>query len=429
MKRLILIASLVLMVAATQYQTYNAWPKQAAFHRAVRRYDYAWLNAGRGFGKTTAGAIQSVMESIQYQPASRGVIVAPTYDMLYDASLAELFRWLPRQFIAEHHKQRKHIILTNGSEIAYRSGDDPETLRGPNRSWAWLDEPRNYKTPETFETVTGQLRPTIKLWLTSTPLGIYHWMYKKFVEDPLPSSKLINAKTSENPLNIAYEARMRAQYSDHDAQQELDADFVGAAGTIYNNFSLDDNVVEVEPDPTLPILWGVDDGYAFGSGPGTLSYHPRVFLIAQVTPLGGLNVFYERYVTSEADYNLSIDALIGNPEKGIDGLDYPRPAVAYVDSSAAMLRGALTLRGIPTAGGTHVVTEGIKNLRRMVCDGNGVRLLKIHPRCKNLIKEMQSYHTDDAVGVAVDGEKKPAKMDDHGPDVLRYLTWHLRYGA
>ena len=77
---------------------------------------------------------------------------------------------------------------------------------------------------------------------------------------------------------------------------------------------------------------------------------------------------------------------------------------------------------------THKVQEGIKNVRRLICDGQGVRLLRIHPRCKNLTSELQSYHYDDGSKVAVVGEQKPAKLDDHGPDCLRYMTWHLHYG-
>ena len=79
-------------------------------------------------------------------------------------------------------------------------------------------------------------------------------------------------------------------------------------------------------------------------------------------------------------------------------------------------------------GATHIVTEGIKNVRRLIGDGNGIRLLKVHPRCTNLISEIVSYVYDDALK-SVNGELKPSKMNDHSLDALRYGTWHLRYGA
>jgi hypothetical protein len=90
--------------------------------------------------------------------------------------------------------------------------------------------------------------------------------------------------------------------------------------------------------------------------------------------------------------------------------------------------GRLWTLGMNTVGATHPVQEGIKNLRRMVCDGNGVRLFRIHPRCVNLNREMSSYRYDDDSIMANIGERKPLKVDDHGPDCARYGTFYLRYG-
>ena len=64
--------------------------------------------------------------------------------------------------------------------------------------------------------------------------------------------------------------------------------------------------------------------------------------------------------------------------------------------------------------------------RCSICDGQGVRLLKIHPRCKNLIRELQTYRYDERSRSVEAGEPKPLKLDDHGPDALRYLLWNFR---
>jgi hypothetical protein len=75
------------------------------------------------------------------------------------------------------------------------------------------------------------------------------------------------------------------------------------------------------------------------------------------------------------------------------------------------------------------VREGIKNVRWLIGpDENGVRLLHINPRCVNLIRELSSYVYDPNSTVANLGEPKPLQVDDHGPDALRYMTWHLRHG-
>lgn len=404
----------------TANKVYNAHAKQTQFHNAVRLHDYVLFNGGRGSGKTTAGAIQSIMEAMHYQPGSRGIVTAPTYPMLEDATMKELFDWLPRHWISEYQKQRKLLTLTNGSEIAFRSLDDPESARGPNRAWAWFDEPRNLKTRAGFDIVSAQLRPTRKMWLTTTPSGVFHWLYELFIKSPLPNSKVITVRTSENPyVPPDFSENLRIQYTGTFAAQELDAEWVSFEGRVYDEFSTTENVSEdAEYRPGLRTIWGCDDGYAIGDGLGKESYHPRVVLVIQVTEQGGVNVVNEYYRTGVTDYNTTIDDVLA--------FNYDFPDVAYVDSSAAMFRGALNNRGIGTSRATHTVVEGIKNLRRLVCDGNGVRLLKIHPRCTNLIYEMNAYRNNPDVQ-ATGGELKPMKVDDHGPDALRYATYHLRW--
>lgn len=404
--------------------TYKPHYKQKQFHFALRDHDIVLFNGGRGSGKTLAGAIQTILEATEYQPGTRGIVLAPSYPMLEDATMAEFFKWLPRTLIHEFNKQRKVLTLVNHTEIAFRSADNPDSLRGPNRQWAWLDEPRNLRSREAFDIVYAQLRPTRKAWLTTTPSGIFHWLYDLFVAHPLPNSTAITVKTTENPyLPETFEQGLRAQYTGAFAQQELDAAWVSFEGRIYDNFSLEPggNVTpNADYNPDLPIYWGVDDGYAFGDGPGYANYHPRVILLMQDTSIGGVNVFAE-LVECLTLSERSLDKVLS--------WDYPRPEVAYVDSSAVELKARIWEKGIQTVGATHQVSEGIKNVRRLIADGNGVRLLQIHPRCNHTIREMQSYRRDENSLAIKAGEQPAFKIDDHTPDALRYAVWHLRYGV
>jgi len=402
-------------------KVYTAHEKQAAFHHYVRQYTDVLFNGGRGSGKTTAGAIQAVLESTHYQKGERGIIVAPTYPMLEDATMYEFFEWLPRQFISEFQKQRRVLTLTTGSEIAFRSADNPDSLRGPNRAWGWIDEGRNLRTREAFDIVSAQLRPARKLWHTTTPGGLFHWYYPLFFEGGLPDSKTVTVRTEENPhLPDEYSKRLRSQYTGAFAQQELDAEWVAFEGRVYDNFDLELNVSKsAEYNPDWAVEWGVDGGYAEGDGPGHANYHPRVILLGQITPEGGLNIFAEYVQTLEPDHLASIDEVLG--------WGYNKPELASVDSSEAVFRANLSRRGISNIGATHQVVEGIKNVRRLICDGNNKRLLMINPRCKHTIREMLSYRYDLKSSQAKGGEQKPLKIDDHTPDALRYLAWKLRY--
>ena len=112
------------------------------------------------------------------------------------------------------------------------------------------------------------------------------------------------------------------------------------------------------------------------------------------------------------------------PEEHIDRVSkmpYPEPEFSVVDRSAAELKGRLHNRGIYTRRGAYDVEASIGILQAMVgVDLNGVRRLKVHPRCAHLIKEFTSYRRDDFTG-------KPVKEFDHGLDALRYLAWAVRY--
>ena len=51
-------------------------------------------------------------------------------------------------------------------------------------------------------------------------------------------------------------------------------------------------------------------------------------------------------------------------------------------------------------------------------------VLKIHPRCANLIEEMENYAWD--ARSQERGEDRPLKKDDHAADALRYAMMHYR---
>jgi hypothetical protein len=203
----------------------------------------------------------------------------------------------------------------------------------------------------------------------------------------------------------------RLLYGDWDAEH--------TEGRIYDTWSLDNISAEAAYDLERPVYWGVDDGYVEGQGPGSPSYHPRVIEFCQDTIIGGVNVFDEYLATGES-YDETIRYLLEKP--------YRRPDVAWIDGSAAMFRAELGKAGIMTANGTHRVTEGIKNVRRLLLDGNGMRLIKVNPVCKNLIFEMANYRTDPKAR-AEGGELIPLKVSDHSCDGLRYALWHKRWQA
>src|SRR4051794_12393656 len=90
-------------------------------------------------GRHSPGPCAPLTRALDY-PDSLGLIGAPTYPMLRDATQRTVFSLLPTRLIAEHHKAEGRLRLTNGAEILFRSLDQPDRTHGMNLAWFWLDE-------------------------------------------------------------------------------------------------------------------------------------------------------------------------------------------------------------------------------------------------------------------------------------------------
>jgi hypothetical protein len=258
--------------------------------------------------------------------------------------------------------------------------------------------------------------------VTTTPAGIKHWLYDVFVKEDFPRAvkeifaeqdrKLVerfHMPTEENLKNLdpLYYESLRGLYDGKFAQQELNAQFITFAGRVYEKFDEGNVSEEAEYIPGVPIVWGVDDGY--------VQAHPRVILQMQFPEPGICNVFDALFATLELPEE-SLDALLDDPNA------YPKPDVAYVDSSAATLIRRIWDRDIDTVRATHDVREGIKHTRAWIEDGYGEKHVFFHPRLTECIEQMQAYRYPDNShrSSAKAGQPKPLKEDDDCPDALRY---------
>lgn len=330
---------------------------------------------------------------------------------------------------AAFKKSDSLFAYPNGSTLFWggmKDDEQRESLRSIGSDGSldivWIEE-ANAFTEDDFNELLGRMRgkagPYRQIILTTNPDAPNHWINRRLIVGREASVHYSGAK--DNPANppeyIENLNRMTGTLYD----RLVLGRWIQAEGVVYDNFTVEHNVTEAaEYDPALDVYWGVDDGYALGHGPGHESYHPRVILMAQYTPIGGIQIFNEYYRTGVASYQDTIDEVITLP--------YARPEAVHIDSSAAMFKGALWEADLYTVGMTHKVSEGIKNLRQLICDGAGVRRFHIHPRCQNLIREMLSYRYSENM-TAMNGEPKPMKLDDHGVDAARYLVWPLRNAA
>ena len=186
--------------------------------------------AGIGSGKTFGGAVKGCSLAL---PGTLGLVAAPTYPMLRDATLRAYQEILGNTM--ELHKGEMLGKLANGAEILFRSADNPDRLRGPNLHWAHLDEGA-LCPPGTWEVIIGRLRAdggAGPCFVTSTPKG-RNWLYKHAGE-----MRIFRAHTRDNPyLSREFVDSLEASYTGKFAAQELAGEFVAFEGLVYDEFTL-----------------------------------------------------------------------------------------------------------------------------------------------------------------------------------------------
>jgi len=103
-----------------------------------------WLiNAGRGFGKTEAGA-QWVKERVE--AGSRSIaLIAETQKDLEEVMVARLLSIYPDGQKPTARFKPVRITWPNGAVALGYNGTEPDQLRGPEFDAAWVDELAKYK--------------------------------------------------------------------------------------------------------------------------------------------------------------------------------------------------------------------------------------------------------------------------------------------
>ena len=162
---------------------YDPLPSQQLFHSSKARFK--GFSGPIGSGKSQA-LCQEAIRMAYLNPGRTGLIGAPTYPMLRDATQSALFEILesnliPFTFCKSENTAR---LRETGSEILFRSMDEFERLRGTNIAWFGMDE-LTYSYEEAWLRMEGRLRdPKAKrlcgfaVW---TPKG-YDWVYRRFID-------------------------------------------------------------------------------------------------------------------------------------------------------------------------------------------------------------------------------------------------------
>src|ERR1035441_4257505 len=205
---------------------YDPLPSQKKFHALENRFK--GFSGPIGSGKSQALCQEAIRWSYM-KPGRLGLLGAPTYPMLRDATQAALIEILESNEIPyEHNKAENTFVMQDTrSRILFRPVDEFERLRGTNLAWFGLDE-LTYTQEESWLRLEGRLRDPKATRLCGfgvwTPKG-YDWVYRKFISDPVNGYAAVQAQPFENRHLLGkiadFYERLRDSYDEKFYQQEV----------------------------------------------------------------------------------------------------------------------------------------------------------------------------------------------------------------
>src|SRR5690242_19430455 len=221
---------------------YDPLPSQKRFHESPVRFK--GFSGPIGSGKSAA-LCQEAIKLSYLNPGRTGLIGAPTYPMLRDATVAALIEALERNRIPHDVNRAENYVVMREtrSRILFRAVEEFERLRGSNLAWFGVDE-LTYTPEQAWLRLEGRLRDPkagrlcgFGVW---TPKG-YDWVYERFIAQAVKGYETVLARPYENRFLLDripdYYDRLRSSYDERFFQQEVLGEYLNLhAGRVYYGF-------------------------------------------------------------------------------------------------------------------------------------------------------------------------------------------------
>jgi phage terminase large subunit-like protein len=241
---------------ATEVKEYleNKWEFQGRHSQKPPPGDWrVWLLlAGRGFGKTRAGA-EFVRAMVNSKKARRIALVGSTAldvrSVMVEGESGLLSIGPP--FERPRYEPSLHrLSWNNGAVATLFSADEPNRLRGPEHDLAWCDELAAWRYPQAWDMLMFGLRlgRDPRVVVTTTPRPI------KLLRDLIADPKVVvtRGRTEENARNLApafLEQIVRRYRGTRLGRQELDGELLDdMPGALWTHALIDAARMTEAPD-------------------------------------------------------------------------------------------------------------------------------------------------------------------------------------
>lgn len=402
---------------------YEPLPSQREFHACQERFK--GFSGPIGSGKSQA-LCQEAIKLSYLNPGRLGLLGAPTYPMLRDATQATLFEILDSNDVPFEHNKAENILVLHdtGSRILFRPVDEFERLRGTNLAWFGIDE-LTYTQEAAWLRLEGRLRDPkagrlcgFAVW---TPKG-FDWVYRKFVLKPIKGYHTVIARPFENKFLLGkitdFYDRLKDSYDENFYKQEALGCYLNMnGGLVYSAFSREDHIAELRADPHVPLLWALD-----------FNVDPMSSVVAQIVH-GQVRVLDE-IVLRHATTNQACEEFLKRFPRHNAGIAVYGDASGHAaqttgDSDYEMIREYFRLHTTSpvryhTPKANPAVRERTNVVNAKLRTASGEIGLVVDAKCKELIMDFEqvSFKTD-----STQIDKDRDRQRTHLSDALGYLIW------
>ena len=340
---------------------------------------------GRRFGKSYLSCAKALQTALSKKRANV-LMIAPTFEMGRATLWRTLQDLVPDSWLLKTSESILEMQFLNGSRIEVKSGDRPDRLRGRSLDLVCMDEAA-YLTETLW---TEVLRPALSdregsALMTTTPAGtIASWFADLWDDAKAENSRWGRHQytTIDGGWVTAEEvAQAREMLDPRTFRAEYEASFESPVGRVFPDFG-EANISDIaEDDGFSPLAVGCDFNVA---------HLPGIVCIVRGDELHVVDEVMLHNATTE---QLGRRLREKYPRRSM--LAYPDPTGGSRKTAAA--DATVTDHSLLEKAGIRVyerrtpyaVRDKLQTLNWLICDANGRRRLKVHPRCVELIRDLR----------------------------------------